>query len=72
MKELKIVREKTMANGTRQVTLEIPANAFYLMAIEEDKFYELGGQNGDIVPGHVLTEAKEVYWCHLEQKWNQK
>jgi hypothetical protein len=35
----------------------------------ENAFYKLGGQMDDVVPGHVLQEARPVVWCHFEQKW---
>lgn len=35
----------------------------------EDRFYKLGGQMDDVVPGHVLVEAVPVTWCHFEQRW---
>ena len=36
---------------------------------KENRFYKLGGQLDDVVPGHVLLEARPTTWCHFEQKW---
>lgn len=39
------------------------------LIIRDGRHYRLGGQVDDIVGGHVLTEAKEVYWCSITQAW---
>lgn len=36
---------------------------------KEGRFYMLGGQLDEVVPGHVLLETRPVIWCHFEQKW---
>lgn len=36
---------------------------------KDDRFYKLGGQLDQVVPGHVLVEARPTLWCHFEQKW---
>lgn len=65
---MKIISDKTNTKGVRRVTVEITAND-RLMAVNEDRFYQLGGQVNDVHRGHVLTETKEVYWDGLTQEW---
>lgn len=50
-------------------TLEAELNEVRAKLPREGRFYQLGGQMDDVVPGHVLTEARPASWCHLEQKW---
>lgn len=40
-----------------------------VLIIRDDRHYRLGGQVGDVVAGHVLTEATEVAWCSVQQEW---
>lgn len=58
----------------RQLEMELhqartEAEALRARLPRDDGFYMLGGQMDDVVPGHVLKEARPVVWCHFEQKW---
>lgn len=59
---------KTLKTGKLRVTVDI-APGEQLIAVNEDRFYQLGGQVNDVHRGHVLTETKEVYWCGITQEW---
>lgn len=65
---MKIISDKTNTKGVRRVTVEIGTND-QLMAVNEDRFYQLGGQVNDVHRGHVLTETREVYWDGFTQEW---
>jgi hypothetical protein len=41
----------------------------HLMCFRDDRHYQLGGQVGDIMAGHVITGSECVYWCSIEQRW---
>lgn len=67
---MKIVKEGVRKSqpGTRVLTVELQPGE-KLIAVNEDKFYRLGSQHEDIVPGYVLTDSLEAHWCHIGQKW---
>lgn len=65
---MKIISDKTNTKGVRRVTVEIGSND-QLITVNEDRFYQLGGQVDDVHRGHVLTETREVYWDGLTQEW---
>ena len=37
--------------------------------INPEYHYRLGGQVGDVVAPHVITDAAPMYWSSIEQKW---
>lgn len=39
------------------------------IVVSEDAHYKLGGQLDQIVGGHVINEARRVYWCSIDQAW---
>lgn len=65
---MKITREKINRQGKREVTVVLEEKD-HLMCFRDDRFYRLGGQVGDIMQGHVITESDCVYWDSIEQGW---
>ena len=65
---MKIITDSVNKKGQRRVIVELGIND-QLLAFNEDRFYQLGGQVNDVHRGHVITEAKEVYWCGITQEW---
>ena len=65
---MKVKHRRELKNGNRHVLVELDANET-LIAVDENRFYQLGGQVNDVHRGHVITEAKEVYWCGITQGW---
>jgi hypothetical protein len=57
----------TLKRG-RRVTVELEPDE-YLVSFKDGTYYRLGGQVGDVVRGHIITEAYPVYWCSIAQKW---
>ena len=66
---MKIIKdEPATLKRARRVTLEL-APGETLGCIKEGSYYRLGGQVGDIVQSHVITEMTNVYWCSVSQAW---
>jgi hypothetical protein len=65
---MKTLREKINRQGKREVTVVLE-DEDHLMCFRDDRHYQLGGQVGDIMAGHVITESECVYWCSIEQGW---
>jgi hypothetical protein len=64
-----IKRSRVTAAGKRELVVELDSLDEKLIAVAEHRYYQLGGQVEDIMPGHVLLEASHVCWCPFEQKW---
>ena len=64
---MKVLKTVTKGNKT-VVTVEINAGD-KLIAINDDRYYQLGDPLNDVVSGHLIADVKEVTWCSIEQKW---
>ncbi len=66
---MKIIKdEPATLKRARRVTLELTPGET-LGCIKEGGYYRLGGQVGDIVQSHVISEMTNVYWCSVSQAW---
>ncbi len=65
---MKIVKQKDYDDGGSRVIIELGPDE-HLIAVSKDRMYKLGAPCEDIVPGEVLSDAAEVCWCPVEQKW---
>jgi hypothetical protein len=54
--------------GKRRITVELDRDE-ELIAVKGDAFYKMGYPFEEVVPWHVLAEAKQVTWCCLGQEW---
>lgn len=66
---MRIKRERITASGKRELTIELDSRDEYLVAVDTSRYYRLGAQIDDVVRSDALIEARPVYWCHLQQKW---
>lgn len=64
-----IKRSRINAKGKRELVVELDSLDEKLVAVAPHRFYQLGGQVEDIMPGHVLLESHRVYWCPIAQQW---
>lgn len=60
--------EKTLANGTRRVTVTL-SKGEVLQALNEDRHYRLSDPMDDVVPGSVILGVGAVSWCPNSQAW---
>lgn len=67
---METISTKALKNGKFRTTVDINPGE-KLIAVNEDRFYQLGGSVDDVHRGHVLTETKEVYWCGITQEWER-
>lgn len=77
--KMKVLREsKPKPDGTVNITVNVPVGtqiaAFRpdtetVFAVDENSHYRLHESHGDVVAGHIIAEAVEVYWCSASQKW---
>lgn len=65
---MKIVSDIPTKAGKRKLVMLLEPNEFVLV-IKEDRHYKLGYPVEDIMASHILSEAHEVSWCSIEQKW---
>lgn len=68
---MKVKRERVNTKGLREVTVELLPGE-NLRAFEDSRYYRMGGQLDDVMPGYVITEAEPVFWCHIQQQWVDK
>lgn len=52
----------------RRVTVELQPGE-KLMAVHDDSFYRLGYPLEDVMAGRIVSEARRVVWCSIEQRW---
>ena len=65
---MKIIKEKMNRQGKREITVVLE-DQDRLMCFRDDRYFRLGGQVGDVVAGHVITESEHVAWCSVMQEW---
>jgi hypothetical protein len=66
---MKVTHSKNLKSGQRQLTVILNSNEELTTTFNPNSYYQLGGQVEDIVQGHVITEARCVFWCSIAQKW---
>lgn len=67
---MKTLHTKTLKDGRVHVLIELdPTEAMPVPAYYDDAMYRLREPMDDIVPGHVINDAKRVYWCPVGQDW---
>lgn len=67
---MKLLNSKVLKDGRVHVLIELgPTEGMPVPAIKDDAHYRLGYPIEDVVEGHIISEARRVYWCSLEQKW---
>ena len=68
---MKIIKDEAATpKRKRRITLEFDPDEA-ITSIRNGAYYRLGGQVGDVVRSHVLTEMFVVYWCSVTQKWEE-
>ena len=40
-----------------------------LIAVHDDRYYQLGYPLDEVMAGHILAVATQVTWCSIEQEW---
>lgn len=68
MNGIKVIKSTLMSNGNARMIIEIE-RGHSLMAFSEERHYKLGQPVGDVMAGHVVTEARPVHWCSASQEW---
>lgn len=64
----KIIREKVLKSGNRQMTIELRPHEMILM-LNKGAHYKLGYPVEDIVEFTVMHESHEVSWDSVSQQW---
>ena len=66
---MKVIKdEPATLKRPRRVTVEIAPDE-KLMSVYNRHFYKLGYPLDDVVPAHVLDQARFVMWCPVAQEW---
>jgi hypothetical protein len=66
---MKVIKDEVATlKRKRRVTVELD-HGEQLMTFYDDRFYRIGGQVDEVMAGYVITEAEQVMWCSVEQKW---
>lgn len=66
---MRILSDGLNRKAQRQVTLVLDEGESLPKSFKTNDFYRLGGQTDLIVGGHVMQEARRIYWCSIEQQW---
>ena len=66
---MRILSDSLNRKGQRQVKLVLDEGEALPKVFKQDDYYRLGGQTDLIVGGHVINEARHIYWCSIEQEW---
>lgn len=67
---MKTLHTKVLKDGRVHVLIELgPTEAMPVEPVNHNAHYRLGYPIEDVVEGHIITEARRVHWCSLEQKW---
>ena len=69
MNGIKVIKSTLMSNGNTRMIVEVE-RGHSLMAFSEERHYKLGQPVGDVMAGHVITEAHPVRWCSASQEWD--
>jgi hypothetical protein len=52
----------------RRVLVELDLGE-QLIAIHDNRYYQLGYPLDEVMVGHILANTHEVVWCSLAQEW---
>ena len=67
---MRTVHTKVLKDGRVHVLIELgPTEAMPVAPAKDDAHYRLGHPIEDVVPGHVINDARRVYWCPVGQDW---
>lgn len=67
---MKHIHTRTLKDGRVHVLIELgPTEAMPVAPIRKDAHYRLGHPLEDVVLGHVIKDARRVYWCPVGQEW---
>ena len=67
---MKTIHTRTLKDGRVHVLIELAKNeAMPVAGVKDNVHYKLGYPIEDVVAGHIIANARRVYWCSLEQKW---
>jgi hypothetical protein len=66
---MKIIKHAQRPGGVQRFILDLQPDE-KIIVVKDDAHYKLGEPlHEDVMAGHILADAKPVYWCSLEQKW---
>jgi hypothetical protein len=40
-----------------------------LIAVHDNRFYQLGHPICDVLAGHIVSASEQVQWCSVSQEW---
>lgn len=67
---MKHLHTRVLKDGRVQVLIELgPTDPMPVPAVNDNAHYRLGYPVADVVPGHVISNARRVYWCPVAQDW---
>ena len=52
----------------RRVLVELD-HGEQLIAVHDNRFYQLGAPLDEVMAGHILANTQEVVWCSIGQEW---
>lgn len=52
----------------RRVLVELDPGE-QLIAIHDNRYYQLGTPLDEVMAGHILANTHEVVWCSITQEW---
>lgn len=65
---MKFEKQKELQNGLVRVTVTYNPSKEKLLSVNNRSYYQLSGLE-DIVRSDTIGDAKEVYWCDVQQEW---
>ena len=67
---MKTLHTKVLKDGRVHVLIELgPTEPMPVPPVNDNAHYRLGHPVEDVVPGHVINDARRVYWCPIGQDW---
>lgn len=52
----------------RRVLVELD-HGEQLIAIHDNRYYQLGSPLDEVMAGHILANTQEAVWCSIEHEW---
>jgi hypothetical protein len=65
---MKFEKKKELQNGLVRATVTYNPSKEKLISVNNRSYYQLSGLE-DIVRSDTISDAKEVYWCDIQQEW---
>lgn len=65
---MNIITETPKPDGKRVLKVELMPGEV-LVAVRPNEFYRLGEPSTDVIPGRMVEQMAQVYWCPLSQGW---